>query len=139
VEPIGSSKALDRLLGELEQAIMDVLWQRSEGSVRDVLQTVNSCRDPSDRLAYTTVMTVMGRLVEKGLLERQLIGKAHSYRVKQTREAFLARASAELARQLVEDFGDVAIASFVSVLQGVAPERLAQLRAKAKKSGHEPT
>jgi predicted transcriptional regulator len=134
-----SRKALDRLLGELEQEIMQVLWEHSEVSVRDVLETVNARRESSEHLAYTTIMTIMGRLVEKRLLDRRLVGKAHSYKARQSREAFLARASEELARQLVDDFGDVAIASFVSVLQGVAPDRLARLRAKAKRHGNEST
>jgi hypothetical protein len=36
-----------------------------------------------------------------------------------------------MARQMVEDFGEAAIASFVNVLQRVAPDRLAKLRRRA--------
>ena len=133
-----STQALKRLLGELEQDIMIVLWERREASVRDVLEALNEDRPVSRHLAYTTVMTVMSRLVDKGVLQRRLVGKAHTYTVRQTRDAFVAKASDELARQLVADFGDVAIASFVSVLRSIAPERLARLRARAKRNERPP-
>ena len=122
---------LEQLLGDLQREIMESMWARGDASVRDVLEDLNARRRTRDHLAYTTVMTVMTRLAEKGLLARHLIGKAHAYTVTESRDEFLARASEELARQLVEDFGEAALAGFVHVLQGVAPERLAQLRRQA--------
>lgn len=119
---------VEKLLGDLEREIMEHLWQRGEVSVRDVLGLLNQQRPADRHLAYTTAMTVMARLADKGLLRRRLVGKAHHYAAALTRDAFLARSSERLARQLVRDFGDAAIASFVEVLQGVAPERLARLR-----------
>lgn len=126
---------LDKLLGELEREIMELMWTRGEASVRDLLHELNARRMEDRQLAYTTVMTVMARLAEKGLLERHLVGKAHAYKITGSREAFLARASENLASQLVADFGDAAIAGFVSVLQRVAPERLAELRRRAQRHG----
>lgn len=125
-----AARGLDRLLGDLEQSVMQILWGRGEASVRDVLTTLNGQRGPDRQLAYTTAMTVMSRLVDKSLLERRLVGKAHIYRVLQSRDAYLTHASEQLARQLVADFGDAAIAGFVSVLSGVAPEQLARLQAR---------
>lgn len=127
-----SGGGLDKLLGELEREIMEHMWTAHQASVRDVLEGLNASRAEDRVLAYTTVMTVMGRLAEKGLLARQLVGKAHAYRVTSSREAFLAQASEHLANQLVQDFGDAAIAGFVNVLQRVAPERLAELRRRAQ-------
>ncbi len=124
--------ALDKLLGELEREIMEVLWVRGSGSVRDVLEALNARRTGDHPLAYTTVMTVMARLAEKGLLRRKLMGKAHAYDVAESREAFLARTSQDLARQMVEDFGDAAVTGFLSVLENVAPDRLARLRHRAQ-------
>ncbi|MBI2755917.1 MAG: BlaI/MecI/CopY family transcriptional regulator [Chloroflexi bacterium] len=123
---------LDRLLGGLEREIMELLWLRGETSVRDVFEALNARRSEGRQLAYTTVMTVMARLADKGLLARHLVGKAHAYRVTCSRDMFLASASENLARQLVEDFGEAAIAGFVNVLQRVAPERLAALRRRAR-------
>lgn len=126
---------LDKLLGDLEREIMELMWTCREAQVRTVLEALNARRTPDHQLAYTTIMTVMARLAEKGLLTRHLVGKAHAYRMSESREAFLARASEDLASQLVKDFGDAAIAGFVSVLQRVAPERLAEFRRQAQRHG----
>lgn len=67
--------------GELEQAVMNILWSRSESvSVREVHDALASDRD----LAYTTVMTVLDRLAKKGLASRHLEGRAWLYRAART-------------------------------------------------------
>jgi predicted transcriptional regulator len=126
---------LEKLLGDLEREIMESMWVRTEGSVRDVLVELNERRPADRQLAYTTVMTVMARLAEKGLLRRRRVGKAHEYEAADTRKGYLARASQELARRMVEDFGDAAVSSFLSVLGDVAPERLARLRRSLQRRG----
>ena len=66
------------ILGELEQLIMSVLWRsRTPLLVRDVQEALKGLERP---LAYTTVMTVMDRLAKKGMLQRELAGRAWSYR-----------------------------------------------------------
>lgn len=126
---------LEKLLGDLEREIMETIWARNGGSVRDVLTALNGRRPAEHQLAYTTVMTVMARLAEKRLLGRRLVGKAHEYDVAETREAFLARSSQDIARQMIVDFGDAAVASFLTVLQDVAPDRLSKLRRQAQRHG----
>ena len=74
-------------LGDLEQAVMDVLWSTDSGlTVREVLAGLTG-RD----LAYTTVMTVLTRLTDKGVLHREQDGRAWRYRTSQTREQMTAR------------------------------------------------
>jgi len=122
----------ERHLGELEAEIMRIVWPRGEATVRDVLDALNSARER--QVAYTTVMTVMSRLAEKGLLRRQLVGKAHHYEVAQTEEQFLHAASRRLIRSLLDDFGEVAIAEFLAELQQVEPERRRRLKRLAARS-----
>lgn len=64
-----------RLAG-LERAAMDVVWQASRPvTAREVSDAL------ADRgLAYTTWLTVLGRLERKGLLQRDRSARAHSYR-----------------------------------------------------------
>src|SRR5207248_665149 len=80
-------------------------------------------------LAYTTVMTTVNRLADKGLLDVQLVRgqRAHSYRVAASPEAFLARASREQVEQVVERFGDAAMAAFAERLSRLSPEQLRRL------------
>lgn len=65
------------ILGDLEHAVMDVLWARPAPTpVRDVHEALARSRE----IAYTTVMTVLDRLAKKGIVTRQLEGRAWLYR-----------------------------------------------------------
>ena len=112
-------------LHELESEVMEELWRRDEATVRDVLEALNQGRK---QRAYTTVMTIMSRLDEKGLLRRKKRGKTHIYRPAMTREEYLdARAQAEVD-ELVADYGDIALAHFARQLGTLDPKRREQLR-----------
>jgi predicted transcriptional regulator len=114
-------KKKDRLaMGALEGAVMDVLWDRggwlTPGEVHGVLAV--------DRpLAYTTVMTILVRLWQKGRLERERDGRAFVYRPLETREQ---HAASRMGEFLVKA-GDrpAALAHF---LEALPPSDRAQLR-----------
>jgi len=128
-------EGVEKLLGELELAIMEIVWEADGAlTVRDVLNRLTPTRD----LAYTTVMTVMTRLVDKGLLTRTLRGKAYVYEPALTRKGFLRNRARQMVRALLDNFGEVAIAQFIAELDRVAPERLAALeRLLAERRGEE--
>jgi predicted transcriptional regulator len=76
--------------GELEAAVMDVVWAgHAPVTVKEVMAAVASA-DPAHPPAYTTVMTVLERLLDKGALTRQESGRAHRYRAARTREEHIA-------------------------------------------------
>jgi predicted transcriptional regulator len=95
-----------RLLGPLEQRVMAVLWKAGEPlTVRQLLERLNHRR--REPLAYTTVMTVMSRLAEKGALRRQRRGRGYAYEPTAADPAGLA------VQSVVREFGDAAVAQFV--------------------------
>jgi len=76
-----------RSFGELEAAIMDVIWSADEPiPIRQVLTELD--RDPEP--AYTTVQTVMDILYRKGWLIRQKHGRAFLYTASTSREDYTA-------------------------------------------------
>lgn len=85
---------------------MELLWA-ADGprSVRDVLDALNAGRRPA--LAYTTVMTVLARLAEKGVLGRTPAGRGYVYAPAVSDEAGIA------VRGVVRDYGEAALAHFV--------------------------
>ncbi|MBK1783898.1 BlaI/MecI/CopY family transcriptional regulator [Prauserella cavernicola] len=86
-------------LGELETAVMNVLWDADEPiKVRDVLERL----DTGKSLAYTTVMTVLDNLHRKGWAEREHRGKAYVYTPAWSRE----EASARALRDVLDSSGD---------------------------------
>ena len=60
-------------LGHLETTVMDLLWERGESNVHDVVRRLHR------PLAYTTVMTTLDRLFKKGLLDRRKSARAFLY------------------------------------------------------------
>lgn len=111
-------------LGPLETEVMDRLWRRRCATVRDVVDDLSRTRE----LAYTTVMTIMVRLHVKGLLVREREGKTYLYRPAFTRQEHRARVSRDLARGLVDEFGEVALAAFSAELDGVDASHRAALK-----------
>ncbi len=101
------------------------MWRRSEATVREVLEALN--RGPKQR-AYTTIMTIMSRLSDKGLLARERRGKTDVYRAFTSREDYLqARAEAEVDA-VVQQFGDLALSHFARQVDGLDAQRLRRLR-----------
>ncbi|GIJ08830.1 BlaI/MecI/CopY family transcriptional regulator [Micromonospora andamanensis] len=78
-------------LGDLERAVMDVLWDSVPATSDGV--TVREVADALDgrELAYTTVMTVLDRLAGKGMVQREREGRAWRYRAAASREAYIAQ------------------------------------------------
>ena len=100
---------LHKLLGDLELEIMELMWPRKQATVRDIVTELR----PSRPRAYTTIMTVMFHLAEKGLLHRrQQNRKTYVYTIAMTRDEFLDRSVGRMVDTLVADFGDRAVAQF---------------------------
>ena len=115
-------RGLARVFGELEARIMGVIWEIGEPTVGDV------CARLGTDCNYKTVMTVMNRLVDKGILSRRRMGRAFSYAPCADRETFLAQVSRNVMEGLIEDFGDLAIAQFVSAVDRIDSAQLAELQ-----------
>ncbi|NYI05729.1 BlaI/MecI/CopY family transcriptional regulator [Allostreptomyces psammosilenae] len=78
---------MPRRLGDLEDAVMTRIWTWNRPvTVREVLDDLLLERD----IAYTTVMTVMDKLHQKGWLRREREGRAFRYAPVATREAYTA-------------------------------------------------
>lgn len=88
-------QGLRAALFDLEADIMEVIWSR--GWDRFTVAEVQEGLSEDRALAYTTVMTTVGRLFEKGLLSREREGRRYIYRAALSREAF----SELMARQLL--------------------------------------
>ena len=87
---------------------MEEIWRHDEISVREVMETLNRRAD-RDR-AYTTYMTIMGRLDRKGLLTRRRSGKTDFFRAVHSRADYADLRAGEAIESIVDQFGEVALA-----------------------------
>jgi predicted transcriptional regulator len=117
---------LDRavaLLGPLEGRVMRAVWTRALPEpfvVRDVLTF-------TPELAYTTVMTTVRRLADKGLLTADAGRRAHEYRATSDARQFLAQASEREATQFLTRYGEAGLAAFATRLSELTSEQRRRL------------
>ena len=90
-------KSLDHF-GELQRAVIEVVWELGEASVRQVWKELRRKKE----LAYTTVLTAMQRLERAGWLKHRTEGKKHVYLPTRTR----AQAGAGSVRKFVQRMFD---------------------------------
>lgn len=100
-------KGLELCLHDLEAAIMDVVWSRDFDTfaVSDVLTVLEKKRE----IAYTTVMTTVARLFDKGVLSRKREGKKYVYSPKYSREEFLESTAREVLNCAATGHGALAM------------------------------
>jgi BlaI family penicillinase repressor len=98
----------------LELLCLNALWSIQEGNVKAVQALVARSRP----LAYTTIMTVLERLVRKGRLKRRKTGRSFLYTPQASRDA-MRRAA---VRELVDGFFDGSEQDLVRFLADGAPQ-----------------
>lgn len=117
-------------LHELEAEVMEAVWDLGEASVRRVMDALNPAA--AKPRAYTTYMTILGRLHTKGLLARRREGKTDIYRAVYTREEYAdLRAQADVAA-LIDAYGDVALGHFARQVADLDPQRRRALQRLAR-------
>jgi len=91
--PFGSASRTQ--LGPLERQLLEALWARGSGTVRELLD------DEKVTQAYTTVMTTLDRLYKKKFLDREAEGRAFRYSPRQSADELRRVAAVEGIRQLL--------------------------------------
>lgn len=120
-----------RGFGELEAVVMDRVWNRDPESVtvREIFEELSDER----RIAYTTVMSTMDNLHNKGWLERERDGRAYRYWATLTREQHTAR----LMHEALDGGGrsELVLSYFIEQIGPKESERLREaLRRLARRS-----
>ena len=120
-----------RGFGELEAVVMDRVWNHHPEmvTVRDIFEELSAER----RIAYTTVMSTMDNLYNKGWLERERDGRAYRYWATLTREEHTAR----LMRDALDGGGrsELVLSYFIEQIGPKESERLREaMRRLARRS-----
>lgn len=107
---------------KLERQVQEILWRGGDWSVRDVLAATD------ERLAYTTIATVLDRLHSKGAVLRSKDGGSWQYRAASSREEALA---AEVGRvlQRAQAAPEPLLVAFLDQVEEVDPDALERLAA----------
>ena len=104
---------LNRFFGPLEANIMEYLWDNDEQSIKSVQQSLELDKP----INFNTVMTVMNRLVEKGILEKRSEGRLSLFRPVQSKAEFLEEQSKKLTENLLDEFGGAVISHMLDAMK----------------------
>lgn len=124
---------LGRVLGDIERLVMDILWSSGEVTGREVVEEIQKERP----LAFTTILTVMDRLLKKGLIRRKKRGGVFVYEPSISRDEFVKQVSEEVLQGILDISASSATSSFVDILYKTSPEemdRLSRLIEERKKA-----
>jgi predicted transcriptional regulator len=119
-----------------EAQVMEEIWRQGSVTVRDVMTAMNAA-EPVDR-AYTTYMTVLLRLHNKGLLARHREGKTNHYTPAVSREQYAASRVEADVQAIVERHGELALSAFARRVADLDPERREALERLAREPGDRP-
>jgi len=97
-DPEASGSAV--FLGPTESKLMELIWRHKRLTVKKALYSLG----PENVLAYTTVMTVLNRLTEKGILQKEKNGRNFEYSTDIDKETFLKNRVAVVMACLSRNF-----------------------------------
>ena len=110
-------------LGPLELEIMEFLWASGTSSGRDVFSGIKAGRE----IALTTVLTVLERLANKGLVEKQKGAGLIAFSPALSKEEFARTVSRDVFKGILGISASGLCASFVDALAASDPEELERL------------
>jgi len=122
---------LVKVLGPLETKIMQIVWREKSTTVKLVHRRLQDNPEQSD-IAYTTVMTTMTRLAEKGILNRRRDGLAYVYTPAVTKDDFESMMVQRVLDGLMDDYEDETIDYVLNHLVQHDPQRLLRLQSEIK-------
>lgn len=122
-----------KVLGRLEQEILDVLWKSGPLNGKEIFSDIRSTRD----LALTTVLTVLERLAKKGLVRKTRGESVYLFEAAYSREGFAREVSQEVLKSIFDISRSGACASFVDMLARVDPVELEELSSMIEKKKKE--
>lgn len=132
-----SKSGTAQVLGELQTAVMEILWKSSPLSVTEVEQKLQKKRE----IAHTTVLTILDRMHGKGVLLREKQGKAYVYSPRYSKEEFERGVAQEVLSALLSQFTEPALSAFVELVgeDGAKLDQLEDLIRQKREQKNRPT
>lgn len=119
-----SADGLAKVLGDLEALVLQTVWKLGRPTPARAIHERVGEQHP---VAIHTVITVLNKLVEKGLLRRDRHDELLHFSARVSEEEFRAEAARRVVRGILSFGPDAVTASFVDILAEADPEQLARL------------
>jgi len=96
---------------ELERPLMEILWTKGSMRGRDLYEEIRRARD----IAYTTALTVLGRLSKKGLIKKDRKSGTILFTPAVSRYAYESAVTESLVQKAFEVSPDLAVSAFADM------------------------
>lgn len=106
-------------LSNLEQQVMNIVWERKDCSVREVLGALQKKR----KIAYSTVATILRRLEQKKLVSKNTKAMIFVYSPRISKEAYSKGLTLSFLKKQVQSFGNIAMASFIETIDELPQDK----------------
>jgi predicted transcriptional regulator len=100
------------MFGSAELPVLEALWEKNALTGREIYEQVRRSKE----LAYTTVLTTVGRMVKKGSILRKRMDGIYIYEPAWTKLEFERQAALAVIRGIVEISPSHAVSAFVDIL-----------------------
>lgn len=110
-------------LGDLERAVLEALWEHGELPGKEVYNRLGK----KYKVQHNTLLTVLDRLIKKGLVLKQRDGRNNTYSAKISRDEFAKEIASPIIEELLDVSSHAAMSAFVESA-GRDPEKLEELK-----------
>lgn len=119
-----TQQGLAKVLGELEAAILECMWEHGHTTARDICDCLNSERS----LSFNAVNTVLNRMVEKKLLHKKKDNSYYYYMPAKSKDAFAEMMNTNVFSSLLDDKHLFSIASFAQFVKSLPADQRKSLK-----------
>ena len=127
-EVMSLARRKSQTLTEVELELMDVLWGKGRATVADIVEAL-----PNERLAYSSVLTMMRILEQKGYVEHEKDGRAFVYRPLVDRQQARQSVIGYLLRRFFDNSPELLVVNLLA-REDVDPAELKRLKRMIEKS-----
>ena len=110
-------------LGDLEKAVMEILWAHGPLSGREVYEKIR----PYHQVALTTILTILNRLQKKGLVKKELGAKIFLFRPVVSQEEWKNSLILEYLQRALSLSPEAVISNFADILTQLSPTEFYQI------------
>lgn len=116
-------------LTEVELELMEVLWEKGAATVSEIVEAL-----PEERLAYSSVLTMMRILEQKGYVEHEKEGRAYVYRPVVDRQQARRSAIGYLLKRFFNNSPELLVVNLLET-EEMGPDEIEKLKEMIEKAG----
>lgn len=123
-------------LSDIEASIMEIVWEKEPITVREVHEILlknELDKKDKDYIPYTTVMSVMNKLAQKGLLKQDKSSKVYQYSSLVDRQELSKNMIKSIAEKLLDKSASSMVTKFLSSDDNISLEKIKKIFDSLKK------